>query len=129
MEDDDVADYNCVILVGRLRQDPELKYGLDDGEPYCRFSIIVNRFIPEKDGTNRKETAIVDVMALRHQAEMICQFLRKGSSVLVVGSLRSHEKEVDVVANRVQFLDKTTASGIPMPAVSRTVEDDEEESR
>ena len=45
-----MADYNLVVIVGRLTRDPELRYTADGGTPYARLSMAVNRQITTPDG-------------------------------------------------------------------------------
>jgi len=56
----------------------------------------------------------VTIVAWRRQAELVNDFLKKGSAVLIEGRLRSRQWEtetkekrstVEVVAHRIQFLD------------------------
>lgn len=104
-----MADYSMVILVGRLTRDPELKYGATGGLPYTRLSVAVKQQAAQQDGTVKKTESVFDVTVWRHQAELCCQFLKKGSTVMVIGTLeqrRDTDARLDVVADRVQFLDR-----------------------
>lgn len=107
--------YSLVILVGTLTRDPELHYSASGDLPYAKLSLAVNRNQPQPDGAVRKSVSFIDVTVWRAQAETCCQFLRKGSSAMIVGTLhqeRSTDDEdrgkshLQVTADRVQFLDR-----------------------
>lgn len=118
-----MADYSLVILVGRLTRDPELKYGGNGGLPYARLSIAVNRQQSTPDGSVKKTVSFIDVTVWRHQAELCTQFLKKGSTCMVVGSLQqsrwtdkdgSNRSRLQVNADRVQFLDRKVEIPVPV---------------
>ena len=108
---------NSVFLIGRLVADPELRY-TQKGSPVCDFRIACSRrFKNRETGEWQEETLFMNVVAWRRQAETANDFLKKGSAVLVEGSLRSRQWEtnqgekrttIEVVARRIQFLDMPT---------------------
>lgn len=113
-------DYSLAIVVGRLTRDPELKYTNPGGIPYLRMSLAVNRQVKKTDGETRKTVSFVDVTTWRRLAELCAQFLKKGKTVLVVGSLRqarwigkdgTAKSRIEVQADRVQFLGPKGTSG------------------
>jgi len=115
-----MADYNLVVIVGRLARDPELKYTAGSGVPYARMTLAVNRHYNAPDGTAHKSVAFVDVTVWRHQAEIACQFLKKGSTCLVSGALEQNRwvdaeqkkrSKLRVRAERLQFMDRRPAEG------------------
>ena len=120
-----MADYNKVILLGRLTRDPELRYAAS-GTAITNFGLAVsNRY---KQGDELKEdTCFVDIAVFGRQAENCSEYLSKGQLVLVDGRLnyRKWETEdgqtrskLDVVAQNVQFMPKGQSS----PDGSRTRE-------
>jgi len=119
-----MADYSLVIVVGRLTRDPELKYGTQGGLPYAKLSIAVNKQVPQTDGSLKKTVSFIDATVWRHQAELCAQMLKKGSTCMVVGSLKQNrwtDKEgqnrskLEVTADRVQFLDRKIEVPVPLP--------------
>src|ERR1043165_3958728 len=82
-----MADYNSVVLLGRLSRDPELKYA-PSGAPVCTFSVATNQHYTKSDGQKAQAVTFVDVTAWRRLAELCSQFLRKGREVLVSGVLK-----------------------------------------
>ena len=103
---------NKVILIGRLTQDPELRYA-PGGVAVARFTLAVNRARLNKQG--ERETDFIDVVVWQKQAETCANYIRKGRLVAVEGRLqvRSYDdsqgirrKAAEVVAETVRFLDR-----------------------
>lgn len=100
---------NLVILTGRLTADPEIK-NTQTGKTVARFSIAVNEG-KTKDGAERVQ--YFNVSAWDRQAEVIQNYAKKGTKILVEGSLqnRSWDKPdgtkgyaTDILLNRFEFL-------------------------
>jgi single-strand DNA-binding protein len=106
---------NAVYLIGRLVADPELRY-TQKGAPVCDFRIACSRRYKNREtGEWQEETLFINVVAWRRQAETANDYLKKGSAVLIEGSIRSRQWEtnegekrsvIEVVARRIQFLDQ-----------------------
>lgn len=115
---------NRVILIGRLTQDPELRYTAN-GLGRCTFTLAVNRSYANQAGERTAD--FIDIVTWRQLAETCASYLSKGRLVAVEGRLqvRNYEtqdgqkrKVVEVVADTVKFLEKATgaqaqASGSP----------------
>jgi single-strand DNA-binding protein len=107
-----MANFNSVVIVGRLTRDPELKYA-PSGAPVCAFSVATSHKYTKDDGTKAETTTFLDVSAWRRLAEICQQFLKKGREVLVMGTLRQSRwkdpktnqsrSKIRVVAQNVQF--------------------------
>ncbi len=102
---------NIIVLVGRLVEDPELRYTPAEGVPVASFTIAVDRPFTNQKG--EQEADFIRVVTWRKQAENCASYLSKGRQVAVEGSLqiRSFDdregirrKSAEVVARRVQFL-------------------------
>ena len=76
---------NKVILQGRLTRDPELRT-TQSGISRTSFSLAVQRKTKETDGNY--EVDFIDCVSWRGTADVIFKHFRKGSSILVEGSLR-----------------------------------------
>ena len=103
---------NKVFLMGRLTADPELKVSAGN-IPVLRFTIAVNRRM------KRDETDFIDCVAFRQNAELISKFFRKGSAIIVFGSIQvsnytdrdgKKQRSVNVVVDEVQFGEKKSDS-------------------
>ena len=102
--------YNKVFLIGNLTRDPEMRY-TTSGIPVTRFTIAVNRW----SGKSENEQAdFLRVQTWRKLAEICSEYLSKGKTVAVEGSLRidSFEKDgkqrfsAEIQADNVQILSK-----------------------
>ncbi len=130
-----MADLNKVFLMGRLTFDPELRR-TPSGVAVVELRMATSRSWTGKDGDRKEETLFIDVTVWDRQAENCCQYLRKGSSIHVEGSLRmdtwddkttgEKRSKIKVHADRVQFLDRRSDSGgggtgptMSMPPASR----------
>jgi len=115
-----MPDLNKVFLMGNLTFDPELRR-TPSGTAVTELRLASNRTWTGRDGERREETLFIDVTVWDRQAETCCQYLRKGSSIHVEGSLRmdtwddkttgEKRSKVRVHADRVQFLDSRRGVG------------------
>lgn len=106
-----MSNLNKVMLMGRLTRDPELRY-TPQGSAVTEIGVAINREYTV--GTERrKETTFVDVTLWKRQAEVVCQYLKKGGPIFIEGrlSLDSWETQdgqkrsrLRVVAENFQFL-------------------------
>lgn len=121
-----MANVNKVFLIGRLTQDPELRY-TPGGAAVSDLRLAVNRSFTTRDGDRREETLFIDVTVWNRTAENCCQYLSRGSQVHVEGYLKmdtwddrntgEKRSRVKVEAVHVQFLGgRRDDSGGPMPS-------------
>ena len=106
---------NSVVIVGRLGQDPEIKY-FESGSVKAKFSVAVDR-------TFSKENKITDWFNIEvwgRQAEFVGEWVKKGSLVSVTGQLEvnrytdqaGNQKEWPLIrANDVRFVGSKKESG------------------
>ena len=116
-----MASLNRVMLIGNVGTDPEMRF-TPSGSPVTSFRIATNRVYTTSDGERKQETEWFTVVAWKKQAESCNQFLSKGQRVFVEGSLRTRNWEgrdgqkrttVEVIANRVLFLDRQALATLP----------------
>lgn len=107
-----MAGINKVILIGRLGNDPEVRY-TQDGSAVASFSIATSDEWKDKETGDKKErTEWHRIVAWRRLGEICGEYLSKGRQVYVEGKLqtRSWEKDgvtrytTEIVASDVQFL-------------------------
>ena len=80
--------YQKLMIVGRLGNDPEMRY-MPDGTAVTNFSLASNRrWTDGATGQPRDETTWFRVSVWRRQAEAVNQYLAKGSKVFIEGRLR-----------------------------------------
>ena len=101
---------NKVFIAGNLTRDPELRTA--GTTTVAGFGVAVNRKWRDKDGTGKEETTFVDVEAWSKTADLVGQFLHKGSGVLIEGRLKldtwedkegGKRSKLKVVADSVHF--------------------------
>ena len=78
--------YNRVVLLGHLTRDIELRY-LQNGTAIGKTAIAVTKKFTNSDGSKGEKTCFVDITFWGKTAEVANQYLRKGSKLLVEGSL------------------------------------------
>ena len=110
-----MAGINKVIIVGRLGQDPEVRY-TPDGTAVVNFSVATSQEWKDKNTGEKKElTEWHRIVAFRKLAEICGEYLAKGRQVYVEGRLQTRKREdtknpgvtrytTEIVANDVQFL-------------------------
>lgn len=105
-----MANLNRIILVGKVSDDPELRYTVE-GLPIAKFTMAVDRF---RGADKPKETDIINVVAWRKLAEVCGQYLKKGRLALIEGRIQVRTYQTDagvkkwateVVARNMQMLD------------------------
>ena len=79
--------FNKVIIVGNLTRDIELKYA-PSGAAIGNCGIASTRKFKGGDGQMKEEVLFVDITAFGRTAEVMNQYLRKGSKILVEGRLK-----------------------------------------
>jgi len=88
---------NKVLLIGRLGQDPEMRY-TPSGKPLTKFQLAVNRSWTT-DGEKKTETEWFNVVAWGKLAEICNQYLKKGQQVYIDGRLHTRYWQDDEGAN------------------------------
>lgn len=116
-----MANLNRVFLAGNLTRDPEIRYS-QTGKAVADLNLAINRKYKTAGGELKEEVCFVGIVAWDRQAEVAGEYLRKGSAILVEGSLRLDQWEANgekrsrlrVVADRIQFLDRIKKPGPDM---------------
>lgn len=102
---------NRVVLIGRLANDPELKF-TPSGIAVTTFTLAVNR-VPNSQG--EREADFIPIVAWRQSAEFAANYLTKGRLVAVEGRLQvrswvapdgTRRKSAEVVADNLKSLDR-----------------------
>jgi single-strand DNA-binding protein len=111
---------NVVLLIGNLATDIEVR-DVGPEKKVASFLLAVDR--PGKDAG----ADFVHVATWNRQAEVCDEYLSKGSKIAVDGRLRSRSWEdedgkrrsaIEVVANRVEFLDSRSRDENPFDAMA-----------
>lgn len=102
---------NSVIISGNLVRDPELKW-TPEQKAVCSFAIGHNK-TRYADGEKDQEAHFFIVTCWDKTAELVAEHLKKGSGVVVEGSLRqdrwetqdgSKREKIKISARKVNFL-------------------------
>ena len=124
-----MASFNKVILMGNLTRDPELRY-TPKGQATARLGLAVNRRYTTEAGEVRDEVTFIDIDAWAKKAEVIAQYCRKGSPLLIEGRLKLDQwddkntgqkmSKLRVVLEGFEFVgskaQEAAAPGGPVPA-------------
>jgi single-strand DNA-binding protein len=79
---------NKAILYGNLTRDPELK-ALPSGIQVANISVATNRTWKDKDGRKQENVEYHNVVVFNKQAELVGQYLRKGSPIYLEGRIQT----------------------------------------
>tara|TARA_R110000824_G_scaffold281470_1_gene469774 strand:+ start:6247 stop:6729 length:483 start_codon:yes stop_codon:yes gene_type:complete len=104
---------NKVILVGNVGQDPETRY-MPNGNAVTNISLATSETWKDKNtGEQQERTEWHRITFYQRLAEIVAEYVRKGSKLYVEGRLqtRSWEQDgvkryaTDIIANEMQMLD------------------------
>ena len=110
---------NKAFVFGNLTRDPELR-SLPSGNAVANFAVATNRVWKDRDGKKREDAEFHNIVTFGRQAELVSQYLRKGSSVFIEGRLQTRSWDdangvkkyrTEIVADRVQFGPRGSSSG------------------
>ena len=112
---------NKVILVGNLGNDPEVRY-MPNGGAVATISVATSDSWKDKQtGEMQDRTEWHRVVFFSRLAEIVGEYLRKGSKIYVEGSLRTRKWQdkngadrytTEIVASEMQMLDSKGAVGL-----------------
>lgn len=105
---------NKVILIGNLGADPESRV-MQNGTPVTNISIATSESWTDRNTNQKQEkTEWHRVVFYNRLAEVVAQYLRKGSKIYVEGKLRTRRWQdntgverymTEVIASEMQMLD------------------------
>lgn len=122
-------DLNQCQFIGRLGNDPECKY-MPSGKMVVNISLAVgSKWKDKQSGQTQEHTEWVRCNAFDKLAEVMQQYLKKGSKVYVSGSWRTRKWQdqsgadrytTELKINQMQMLDSRadSAGGHPQPAAA-----------
>lgn len=85
--------FNRIVVVGRLGKDPELK-ALPNGTSVCDFSLATSRvWVDGSTKEKHEETEWHNVVFYGKPADIIAQYVKKGSILLVEGRVKTRSWE------------------------------------
>ena len=105
--------FSKAIICGNITRDPELRT-IANGNKVCTFSVAVNRTYKDASGNNQDSVSFIECSAWGKAAEIISQYMKKGSGILVSGRLNQRswdDKEtgkkrsaVEIVVEEFSFM-------------------------
>lgn len=110
---------NKVILVGNLGSDPEVRY-MPNGNAVANVSLATSESWKDKtSGEQQEKTEWHRVVFFNRLAEIVEQYVKKGSKIYIEGKLQTRSWEQDgvkrysteIVANEMQMLDSRGEMG------------------
>tara|TARA_B100000945_G_C20026910_1_gene432622 strand:- start:22 stop:486 length:465 start_codon:yes stop_codon:yes gene_type:complete len=108
-----MANLNKVSLIGRLGQDPEIRY-TQSGSAVANVTIATNEYWTDKQGGKQERTEWHSLVLWGKQADLAQSYLKKGSQIYIEGKLQTRDWEdqqgqkhykTEVVVTSMQFLD------------------------
>lgn len=114
-----MASVNKVILVGNLGKDPEVRY-MPGGDAVANITLATTDSWKDKSGVKQEKTEWHRVSFFGRQAEVVGEYLRKGSQIYVEGRIQTRkwqDKEgqdrytTEIVADRMQMLGGKSSGG------------------
>ena len=111
---------NKAILVGRLGQDPDIRYSAN-GIAVAKFSLATNDYVSGGgEGAREERTEWHRIVVFGKTAEFCGNYLSKGRLVYVEGSIRTNQWEdaqnqkrytTEIVAREIQLLGSAEGQG------------------
>lgn len=109
---------NKAIIIGNLTRDPEMK-ALPSGIKVTNFAVATNRTWKDKNGAKQESTDFHNVVVFGRQAEIIAQYMKKGSNIMVEGRMQTRSWDADggkkyrteIIADTFQFGPKAAGGG------------------
>ncbi len=110
---------NKVYLIGNLTRDPELRQ-TPSGQAVCTFGLATNRVYTDNAGQKQTQTEFHTIVVWARQAEIVHQYLKKGSMALIEGRLQTRNwqdpqgqkhRRTEIISERIQFGPRSAGSG------------------
>ena len=104
---------NCITLIGNVGQDPNFRTFPETGTKLVEISLATNETYTNKEGQRVTTTEWHRLKAFGKPAEVLAQYVRKGSQLAVTGSVRynkwtdKHEQRrttAEIIVNDFTFL-------------------------
>ena len=111
---------NKVILVGNVGNDPEVRY-MPNGNAVANVSVATSDSWKDRNtGDQQERTEWHRVVFFNRLAEIVEQYVKKGTKLYLEGRLQTRSWEQDgakrfsteIVANEMQMLDSRGAGGV-----------------
>jgi len=117
-------DLNKVMLIGNVTQDPEVRT-TPTGTQVTSFGLATNLIWTDQSGQKQERAEFHNIVAWRRLAEIVGQYIRKGSKIYIEGRLQTRSWDdqsgqkkyrTEVVADNMIMLDRKNDGPSPAPA-------------
>jgi len=107
-----MASVNKVILIGNLGKDPETRF-MSNGDAVTNITVATTDTWKDKQGQKQEKTEWHRVTFYRKLAEIVGEYLKKGSAVYIEGRLETRKWQdaqgvdrysTDIIANDMKML-------------------------
>lgn len=114
-----MASVNKAILIGNLGKDPEVRY-MPSGEAIANITLATTDTWKDKSGEKQERTEWHRVSFFGRQAEVVGEYLKKGSQIYVEGRIQTRKWQdkdgqdrytTEIVADRMQMLGSKSSGG------------------
>ncbi|HEV8601402.1 MAG TPA: single-stranded DNA-binding protein [Patescibacteria group bacterium] len=122
-------DLNKAMVIGRLTRDPEVRT-TPNGATVASFAVATNFVWTNQAGQKQEQVEYHNIVAWRKLAEIVGQYMKKGSKVYVEGRLQTRswdgndgtkKNRTEIVADNIIMLDSKGSGGqAPAPAAEST---------
>ena len=118
-----MASVNKVILIGHIGKDPEVRY-MPSGEGIANITIATTEKWKGKDGEKQEKTEWHRVSFFGKLAEIVSEYVKKGSLIYVEGRLQTRKWQdqvgndkytTEIVADRMQMLGSKDSKPVEPP--------------
>jgi len=122
-------DLNKAMIIGRMTRDPEVRT-TSGGQNVCSFGVATYLVWTDQSGHKQEKVEFHNVVAWRKLADIIGQYLRKGSKVYIEGRLQTRDwtgqdgnkrTRTEIIADNMIMLD-SKGSNPARPANNNPVE-------
>lgn len=105
--------------MGNLTRDPEVR-ALPSGQSVVNFGLATNRAFTDKQGQKQQQVEFHNIVAFGKQADIIQQYMKKGSSLFIEGRLQTRtwdaqdgqkKSRTEIIIENFQFGPRPTGGG------------------
>lgn len=105
---------NKAMIIGNITRDPEVRK-TPNGQTVVSFGVATNRRWTDQAGQKQEQAEYHNIVAWRRLAEIVGQYLKKGSKVYIEGRLQTRSWDdqsgtkrykTEIVAENLIMLDK-----------------------
>ncbi|MBD3359725.1 MAG: single-stranded DNA-binding protein [Candidatus Buchananbacteria bacterium] len=110
---------NKAMIIGNLTRDPEVR-STPQGTSVASFTVATNLVWKDQSGQKQEKVEYHDVVAWRKLADIVGQYLKKGSKVYIEGRLQTRDwtgqdgvkkYRTEIIAENMIMLDRPSNQG------------------